>query len=119
MKSLFTLAAVMALAVPLAFAATPASASPACEAQVAEMQAAWKAVPHPYSKLAERKSRGDHDHNVMAETYMSGQMRQAEAQCKAGNEHEALLRLDIVRSWLKLPEVMHPAEHNYTPDKKG
>lgn len=108
-----TLLAVTAVALVAAIAA-PASASPACEAQVAEMQAAWKAVPHPYSKMAERKTRGDHDHNVMAETYMTGQMKQAEAQCKAGNDHEALLRLDVVRAWLKLPEIAHPAEHGYT-----
>jgi hypothetical protein len=109
MKTLLTAAAVALLAVT----ATPASASPVCEAQVTEMQAAWKTVPHPYSKMAERKTRGDHDHNAMAETYMYGQLRQAEAQCKGGNDHEALLRLDVVRVWLKLPEIAHPAEHNY------
>lgn len=111
MKTLFAVAAVALLAI----AATPASAAPACEAQVAEMQAAWKTVPHPYSKIAERKGRGDHDHNAMSETYMNGQLRQAEAQCKGGNDHEALLRLDVVRAWLKLPEIAHPAEHNYQP----
>lgn len=111
MKTLLA-AATAALAVTVAI---PASAAPACEAQVAEMQAAWKAVPHPYSKLAEKKTRADHDHNAMAETYMNGQLRQAESQCKAGNDHEALLRLDVVRVWLKLPEIAHPAEHNYQP----
>lgn len=111
MKTVFAVAAIVLVAV----AASPASAAPACEAQVAEMQAAWKAVPHPYSKMAQSKGRGDHDHNVMAETYMNGQMRQAESQCKDGNDHEALLRLDVVRTWLKLPEVTHPAEHNYHP----
>lgn len=118
MKTLF--AATAAAIALLAIAAAPASAAdPACQSQLAEVQAAWKTVPHPYSKMAERKTRGDHDHNVMAETYMSGQLRQAESQCKAGNDHEAMLRLDVIRAWLKLPEVTHPAEHNYTPEKKG
>lgn len=107
-------AATVALAVTVAVPAS-ASPAPACEAQVAEMQAAWKAVPHPYSKLAEKKTRADHDHNAMAETYMYGQLRQADAQCKGGNDHEALLRLDVVRVWLKLPEIAHPTEHNYQP----
>ncbi len=111
MKTLFAVAAVALLAI----AATPASAAPACEAQVAEMQAAWKAVPHPYSKLAEKKTRADHDHNAMSETYMNGQLRQAESLCKGGNDHEALLRLDVIRAWLKLPEIAHPVEHNYQP----
>lgn len=117
MKTLF--AATTAAIALLAIAAAPASADPACRSQLAEVQSAWTSVPHPYSKLAERKARGDHDHNVMAETYMSGQLRQAEAQCKAGNDHEAMLRLDVIRAWLKLPEVTHPAEHNYAPEKAG
>jgi hypothetical protein len=39
--------------------------------------------------------------------------------CKDGNEHEAMLRMDVVRAWLKLPEVEHPAAHGYARPTKS
>jgi hypothetical protein len=60
----------------------------------------------------------DHDHPAMVTNYMEGQLHRAETLCKEGKEHEALLRIDVVRSWLKLPFEQHPASHNYTPGKK-
>lgn len=37
--------------------------------------------------------------------YMRNQLRLALRQCQDGNTKEARLRLDLVRSWLKLPEA--------------
>jgi hypothetical protein len=34
--------------------------------------------------------------------------------CAHGKDHEAMLRMDVVRAMLKLPEIRHPAEHGYT-----
>ena len=33
-------------------------------------------------------------------------------------EHEAMLRMDVVRAWLKLPEVEHPADHRRSYEEK-
>ena len=33
--------------------------------------------------------------------------------CRQGNDHEALLHLDIVRAFLNLPEIQHPTDHRY------
>jgi hypothetical protein len=33
--------------------------------------------------------------------------------CKQGQDHEALLHIDIVRAFLNLPEIQHPTDHRY------
>jgi hypothetical protein len=40
-------------------------------------------------------------------------MAEATTLCKQGSGHEALLHLDIVRAFLKLPEIQHPTDHRY------
>jgi hypothetical protein len=40
-------------------------------------------------------------------------LAEAKDLCDAGNGHEALLRLNIIRAFLDLPEFQHPTSHFY------
>ncbi len=50
---------------------------------------------------------------------MRSQIRLAFRLCNENESHEAMLRMDVVRAWLKLPEVQHPLGHRRTFDEKG
>jgi len=62
---------------------------------------------------------GGHRHTGAQVTYMADQIHLAAHLCKDGKEHDAMLRMDVVRAWLKRPEVQHPPEHAYTPAGKS
>ena len=113
-------------AVTLAFAATsPAradstSADGVCQQRLTEVSAEWKASPIPAStaRSAGWGSNGGgklHDHPGMVTNYMQRQINSARRLCAAGKEHDALLHLDVVRAWLKLPFEEHPVSHEYHP----
>jgi hypothetical protein len=40
-------------------------------------------------------------------------LSEAATLCKQGSDHEALLHLDVVRAFLKLPDIQHPTDHHY------
>lgn len=90
-----------------------------CQQRLTEVKAEWKASPIPTSgrRAAGWGSNGTkgHDHPGMVTSYMQRQLVAAEQSCVKGEEHEALLRVDLVRAWLKLPFEEHPASHNYHP----
>ena len=46
-------------------------------------------------------------------TSMQFHLEKAEDLCKAGNEHEALLHLNVIRAFLDLCEFQHPRSHLY------
>jgi len=50
---------------------------------------------------------------------MRSQIRLALRLCNENKSHEAILRMDVVRAWLKLPEVQHPLGYRRTFDEKG
>jgi hypothetical protein len=58
----------------------------------------------------------DHVHTALEVWYMRGQLRLALRLCEEDKDHEAMLRMDLVRAWLRLPEVRHPADHRYRYD---
>lgn len=49
---------------------------------------------------------------------MRSQIRLALRLCNEGKTHEATLRMDVVRAWLKLPEVEHPVDHRRSYEEK-
>ena len=128
MRSKFTLGvAIPAMALVLAFAGTanaqtpPAAEMGVCQQRLDEVRAEWKASPIPTSKYraASSNSRNTSDRPAVVTRYMQGQLDRAQGLCKDGEEHESLLRLDLVRAWLKLPFEEHPASHNYHPSNKA
>jgi len=101
--------------------AAPSAAPPAtCQQQLDELSKTLSPLmPFGLEKPAQGKVMGHkgHTHTGIDYNYMNTQMRRAQQDCKAGKEHEAMLRMDVVRAVMKLPEVEHPASHNYPPSK--
>ena len=85
-----------------------------CKKQIDDLNRDWAAtgLPAPdkpgQTRVAGKKG---HEHTGAEVTYMRNQRMKAAHLCQEGNEHEAMLRMDVIRAWLKLPEVQHPAEH--------
>ena len=119
-------AAAIVMAAAGASAQTPPTAQApggpmACKQQLADLDREWSAdLPFAPSKAspAQVVGRNGHAHTGIDYDYMSRQMRLAGHDCDAGREHEAMLRMDAVRAIMKLPEVAHPASHNYQPPVK-
>lgn len=76
------------------------------------------AVPGPPPSGPNQPSQRDHEHDVQEVWYMRSQIRLALRLCNEGNTHEAMLRMDVVRAWLRLPEVEHPADHRRSYEKR-
>ena len=91
-----------------------------CKKQVDDLGREWAAtgLPAP-DKPAQARVAGKkgHEHTGAEVNYMRNQTMRASHLCQEGKEHEAMLRMDVVRAWLKLPEVQHPAEHKYSGKK--
>lgn len=108
-----------------AYAQTPAAGAPAaapaaCQQQLGDLSKELNTLmPYGLEKPAQGQVIGHngHTHTGIDYTYMNTQMRRAHQDCKAGKEHEAMLRMDVVRAVMKLPEVEHPASHSYHPSK--
>ncbi len=54
-----------------------------------------------------------HAHTGGEVNVMLQQLGRAARSCKAGEEHEAMLRMDAVRAIMKFAEIAHPASHHY------
>jgi hypothetical protein len=96
-------------------------AAPTCAEQLADLKKEWDAISFPSANQNAQIVRGKrgHVHTGGQVQYMRNQMHFAAHLCDKGEEHEAMLRMDVVRAWLKLPEVQHPEEHGYKqPAKK-
>ena len=110
---------VLALVV-LAFASIGgrANASDACVLKLNSLVDDWNAIAVPGGSAASpsRTQSPDHEHSTSEIWYMRSQLRLALRLCHEGNDHEAYLRMDVVRAWLKLPEVRHPVDHRYRLD---
>jgi hypothetical protein len=115
------LATALTLAAAGASAQTSGPAAPptTCQQQLVDLQKTWSDVFPPAKPSAARvQGREGHAHSGIEYAYMSRQFRQATAACKAGEGHAAMLRMDVIRAILKLPEVAHPAARNYQPNKR-
>ena len=85
-----------------------------CVNQLNRLVDQWKSIAVPGAPDARTSgSQAGHEHIAREVEYMRGQVRSALRLCNEGKEHEAMLRMDVVRAWLKLPEVQHPRDHRY------
>ncbi len=96
-------------------AAAAGSAAADCNAEIEKTKSDWAALKlEPGSKPSSMETGiGGHEHITAAVTSMRIHLEKAEDLCKAGNEHEALLHLNIIRAFLDLPEFQHPKSHLY------
>ena len=110
----------LAAAILLLATGTGAIAQQNCAQQLDDLTNEWNAIgfvnPKQNAQIVEGS--GGHVHTGAQVQYMKTQMTMAGHLCKKGEEHEAMLRMDVVRAWLKLPEVQHPPEHGYTGSTK-
>lgn len=98
-----------------------AKADETCVAELNKLVHDWRsiAVPGVPAVGANPSSKPAHYHDAGEVWYMRSQIRLALRLCNENKSHEAMLRMDVVRAWLKLPEVQHPADHRRTFDEKG
>lgn len=92
-----------------------ARSAPACSAEIDKTQNDWQALRlEPVSKPgAISRGVGSHAHVQAAVTSMRYHLKKAQELCKSGNDHEALLHLDVLRAFLNVPEIQHPIDHHY------
>jgi len=79
-----------------------------CTTDVEMVGRDWQHLEYGASKggaAARSTHRIGPDHTGPHVEYMRNQLRLALRQCQDGKTGEARLRLDMIRSWLKLPEV--------------
>ena len=109
-----------ALAIVLMAGLAPsASAEQRCVDQLNDLVNQWKSIAVPASGSKKSGSGQAHEHTAREVEYMRRQIRLAQRLCNEDKAHEAMLRMDVVRAWLKLPEVQHPPDHRYTFDTKS
>jgi len=97
-----------------------AAADDACTAALSKLVHEWSsiAIPGPAAPGPNRSSEPEHEHDAQEVWYMRSQIRLALRLCNEGKTHEAMLRMDVVRAWLKLPEVEHPVDHRRSYEDK-
>lgn len=102
------------LVVMTALALNSAQAEETCRTSLGTLSKDWAtiAVPGPKPESADSEQE-KHLHSAPEVEYMRSQLRLAARRCDEGNDHEALLRMEVVRAWLRLPEVQHPSDHRY------
>ena len=97
-----------------------AKADDACVAELNALVRNWTsiAVPGTATTGTGPSSTSEHEHDAREVWYMRSQIRIALRLCNEDKTHEAMLRMDVVRAWLKLPEVQHPADHRRSYEEK-
>jgi len=92
-----------------------AHAENACNSEIDKTKAEWQALAlQPASKPgAMSKGVNGHEHVQAAVDSMRFHLAEATSLCKQGEDHAALLHMDVVRSFLRLPDIQHPTDHRY------
>ena len=92
-----------------------AHAENACGPEVAKTRGDWQALALKTPSKPTGMAYGvNGHHHVMSEVYsMRFHLKSAEDLCAKGDDHRALLHLDVVRAFLELPEIAHPTDHHY------
>jgi hypothetical protein len=94
--------------------AGPAQSAERCVSQLNGLVDDWRSIAVPGTQdSAKSRSQQGHEHTAREVEFMRRQIRLAQRLCNEGEEHEAMLRMDVVRAWLQLPEVRHPRDHRY------
>ena len=97
----------------------PARSDERCASQLGRLVDEWKSIAVPGAPSSGKPGQQAHEHTELEVEYMRRQIRLALQLCNEGKEHEAMLRMDVVRAWLKLPELQHPADHRYRYDPES
>lgn len=87
-----------------------------CAQELVVLGGQWDSVGLPsLGKPAQGRVYGaaGHAHTGGEISFMRQQLGKAARSCKAGEEHEAMLRMDAVRAIMKFAEIAHPASHRY------
>lgn len=86
-----------------------------CRSEIEKTKNDWAALKlEPGSKPSSLETGvGGHEHITAAVTSMRIHLLKAEDLCNAGNDHESLLHVNVIRAFLDLPEFQHPASHYY------
>ena len=112
-----------ALFIMLGALRSEANASEACVGRLNQLVDEWKSIAVPGDRGAQGEvpgaSRARHEHTAREVEYMRSQIRLALQLCKENKEHEAMLRRDVVRAWLQLPDVRHPKDHRYSYERRS
>ena len=89
----------------------------ACTDAIEQLRAEWDAIGLSTSAKPGGRvtGRGSHAHVQAEVSSMGFHFQQATADCRQNKDHEALLHVDLIRAWLKLPEEFHPVEHQALP----
>ena len=93
-----------------------AQAAGVCNSEIEKTKQEWAAIKlEPGSKPSAmaKGTPAHHQHVQAAVDSMRIHLKFAEDLCKQGMDHESLLHLDVVRAFLHLPEIQHPASHRY------
>ena len=110
-----------ALGAVILLATGAARAENACDGEIQKTKSDWQALRlEPASKpMGIAKGVNGHKHITAEVASMRFHLVRAQDLCKAGNDHEALLHLDVIRAFLKIPEIQHPVDHHYLFDDKS
>lgn len=101
-------------------AASVGTARADCKSEIEKTKNDWAALRlEPGSKPSSiSKGVRGHEHIQAAVMSMRVHLHKAEALCAAGNDHEALLHVNVIRAFLDLPEFQHPTSHYYLYKKQ-
>ncbi len=107
MKAFILAAGILAAGVGTAYAD--------CRSEIEKTKSDWAALRlEPGSKPSSlSKGVGRHEHIQAAVTSMRVHLHEADRLCAEGEEHKALLHLNVIRAFLELPEIQHPTSHRY------
>ena len=106
----------------IAFTGTAALAEGVCKAEIEKAKTEWGALHldtgggKPSSIVRGIKG---HEHIQAAVTSMRIHLAAATDLCGQGHDHESLLHLGVLRAFLQLPEIQHPADHSVLYDPKA
>lgn len=87
----------------------------ACNSEIEKTKNDWSSIRLEPASKPSGISKGvyPHEHVQAAVDSMRYHLAEAEALCKEGKDHESLLHLDVLRAFLMLPEIQHPASHHF------
>ena len=86
-----------------------------CKSEIEKTKSDWASLRLEPGSKPSSLSKGvrGHEHIQAAVTSMRVHLHQAESLCNAGNDHESLLHVNVIRAFLDLPEFQHPTSHRY------
>lgn len=115
MKSLFVAICLIAITAPSARAAG------ACAPEIEKTKSDWGALHLESGGKPASMARGvgNHRHTEAAVTSMRIHLAAAQSLCAEGKDHDSMLHLDVLRAFLQLPEIQHPADHRYLFNSKA